>query len=151
MVVRYWPLDAAREERYCQPKATSVAFFDNAELDLKEPCHVLAIHRLRESRDFRRVFRRGKSTASVNFVLYWAPNREGFYRVGFSVSKKVGNAVERNRLKRILRECFHLVAKEVELPAVDFVIICRVHANSQPYEIILSDLKRLLRKGKFMV
>lgn len=112
---------------------------------------VLAVHRLKQTRDFRRVFRRGKSIASANFVLYWAPNREQSFRVGFSVSKKVGNAVERNRLKRLLRECFHEISKEIGLPAIDFVVVCRVAVKDKPYGAIDEDLRKLLRKAKFMV
>lgn len=112
---------------------------------------MLAIHRLKENRDFRRVFRRGKSAASSHFVLYWYWNREPEFRVGFSVSKKVGNAVERNRLKRILRECFHDLSKEYKLPSIDIVIVCRVRAKGQSYQVLYADLVKLLRRAKFMV
>lgn len=112
---------------------------------------MLAVHRLKENRDFRRVFRRGKSVASAHFVLYWNKNRESHFRVGFSVSKKVGNAVERNRLKRLLRECFHSVAQETELGPVDFVIVCRPKVKGQPFAVVQEDIRKLLRKAKFMV
>lgn len=110
-----------------------------------------AIHRLKENRDFRRVFRRGKSIATGRFVLYWAPNRQSTFRVGFSVSKKVGNAVERNRLKRLLRACYHDLSVETSLPAVDFVIICRQAATGAVFCEVRSDLEKLLRKAKFVV
>lgn len=110
-----------------------------------------AIHRLKENRDFRRVFRRGKSLATGRFVLYWTPNRQTSFRAGFSVSKKVGNAVERNRLKRLLRACFHDFSVETSLPPVDFVVVCRQGAAGAVFCDVRSDLEKLLRKAKFMV
>ena len=56
--------------------------------------------RLKDRNDFRRIYQRGKSVANPLFILYYRPNRQLGYRVGFSVSKKVGKAVVRNRVKR---------------------------------------------------
>jgi ribonuclease P protein component len=112
---------------------------------------VNAVHRLKQNRDFRRVFSRGRSVASRRLVLYWCPNRIGTFRVGFSISKKVGKAVERNRLKRILRECFHLHSQELAAHAVDFVVVCRPSASGAQFRELDEELMKLLRKGKFVV
>ena len=61
-------------------------------------------YRLQKNRAFQYVYRKGHSCACRNLVLLLAPGREK--KVGFSVSKKVGNAVTRNKVKRRLRECF---------------------------------------------
>ena len=62
-------------------------------------------HRLRQNRDFRSVFLRGSSFANRYYVLYILRKRKvEVTKIGFSVSKKVGNAVVRNRTKRLLRE-----------------------------------------------
>ncbi len=66
--------------------------------------------RLSRSSDFQRIYRQGSSTASRFLVLYWfkrptEPGDEG-PRLGLSVSKKLGGAVVRNRVKRLLREAF---------------------------------------------
>lgn len=108
-------------------------------------------NRLRENRDFRRVFQRGQSTATQRLVLYWLDNREPTFRVGFSISKKVGNAVTRNRLKRQLRACFLTLADELEANRTDFVVICRQSAADATFSDLMSDLRKLLRRAKFVI
>jgi ribonuclease P protein component len=85
---------------------------------------------LSRSADFDRVFRHGRSQAGREFVLYVFPRSEdeGPPRLGLSVSRKVGSAVERNRVKRLLREAFG--AGGVELPpGTDAVVVARPDAR----------------------
>ncbi len=83
--------------------------------------------RLSRSGDFDRVYREGTSCATRHLVLYSFPRSEGDaadLRLGVSVSRKVGGAVDRNRVKRALREAFWGLADE--LPAEhDFVLVAR--------------------------
>lgn len=110
-----------------------------------------AQHRLRENREFRRVFQRGRSVATGRLVLYWCDNRIGTFRVGFSVSRKVGNAVTRNRLKRLLRECFRKREDELRNVSTDFVVIARPSAAGMTYGEVEFEVTKLLRRAKFMV
>ena len=82
-------------------------------------------NRLSRSRDFDTVYRQGRSVSSRFLVLYWFPQEEpSAPRFGFSVPRSVGAAVERNRIKRQLREVW-----EQRMDAVpagrDYVLIVR--------------------------
>jgi len=84
--------------------------------------------RLSRSAEFDRVYREGRSHASRYLVVYSFPREEAGgdedARLGVSVGRKVGGAVERNRVKRLLRGAFWVIASD--LPAGhDFVVVAR--------------------------
>ncbi len=84
--------------------------------------------RLSRSAEFERVYRQGRSTANRHLVLYTFPNPSAERpRLGLSVSRKVGGAVERNRVKRMLRESFARVEAELRSDQ-DVVVVARPSA-----------------------
>lgn len=83
------------------------------------PKHV----RLLKSSDFERVFAARNSVGNSNLALFGAANELRHPRLGITVSRRVGNAVARNRWKRLLREAFRM--SQQELPSVDLVCVVR--------------------------
>src|ERR1700741_3459090 len=104
------------------------------------------MERLRQRADFLAAAR-GKSAATVGFILQ-SRNRgdEGPVRVGFTVSGKVGTAVERNRVRRRLREVVRLSAATELDRGHDYVFIGRRAALSVPFERLNEDLKGAVRR-----
>jgi ribonuclease P protein component len=83
--------------------------------------------RLSRSGDFDRVYRDGASHATRHLVLYSFPRgdeAEGGVRLGVSVSRKVGGSVDRNRVKRAMREAFWVLAERLP-DGYDFVLVAR--------------------------
>jgi ribonuclease P protein component len=103
-----------KEERNCHTKShVHVAF-----------TFIMKIIKLKENRDFRRVYNRGKSYVCPYFVVYMTPNRKNDIRLGITVGKKIGNAVKRNRAKRVITAAFSMLYPQI-LAGNDFVIVAR--------------------------
>ena len=107
---------------------------------------------LTRNNDFRRLYKRGKSLVDRNVVIYYSKNKLGFNRGGFTVGKKVGGAVTRNRAKRLMRESFRLLEPRL-VQGFDFVLVSRgrlPHLKRQAVDASLSHLLGsvgLLQKG----
>ncbi|MDD3336078.1 MAG: ribonuclease P protein component [Eubacteriales bacterium] len=99
-------------------------------------------HRLGPNRQFNYVYRRGKRVSSKDFTLLYVSNRQK--RVGFSVSKKVGVAVVRNRTKRRLREILRRLLPEMKNGL--YVFVTRPCVVQSTYEQMDAQVKSLLRR-----
>ena len=107
--------------------------------------------RLRNSRDYRRLSRVGRRWASQNFVVLVLPRGteagDGARRLGVTVSRRVGGAVVRNRVKRHIREWFRR-RREILDPGIDIVVIARASAASLRGSAIDRELSELLAAGR---
>ena len=103
-------------------------------------------HRLRTTEDFRRCYDAGHRAGNQHLLLFAAANEPEHARLGVSVSKKHGNAVKRNRKKRLLREAFRLC--QHDLPAIDLVIVPRQTDEStlQDFQASLTSLAHRLAR-----
>lgn len=107
-------------------------------------------YRIKKNQDFSLVFRKGKSVANRQFVLYvlHKPEQEHF-RIGLSVSKKIGNAVMRNQIKRRIREVCQQLKDELDHEK-DYVIIARKPTARMNFSEIKSSLIHLFRLAKVL-
>lgn len=100
---------------------------------------------LKRNNDFRRLYSRGKSFAGGYTVIYMSKNRLGVNRLGLTVSKSVGKAVTRNRLKRLMRESMRLMWDR--LPSgYDIVVVSRNRAVGKSQTQIMKDIEYAMRK-----
>ncbi|MGT2832199.1 ribonuclease P protein component [Streptococcus halotolerans] len=103
-------------------------------------------YRVKSEKDFQAIFNKGKSCANRKFVIYRLEKQQPHYRLGLSVSKKLGNAVTRNLIKRRLR---HIVMElDSGLRHHDFVIIARKGVEELTYQDMKSNLVHVLKIAK---
>ncbi|CQR45800.1 Ribonuclease P protein component [Paraliobacillus sp. PM-2] len=107
-------------------------------------------YRIKKNEEFQDVFKNGKSFANRQLVIYFLDNpKQPHFRIGLSVSKKIGNAVVRNRVKRYLRQAFLELKEQVD-PSFDIVIIARVPTKEMDYHQVKKSLKHVLSKTELL-
>jgi ribonuclease P protein component len=107
-------------------------------------------HRLAKREDFNKVYRAGKSAANRQFVLYYLPRPDnGPFRLGVSVSKKLGNAVVRNRLRRMMKEIVRAHEQKVT-GEIDFILIARKPVAEMDYAEMEKSLLHVLKKASLL-
>jgi len=101
--------------------------------------------RVRKRKNYLSIYQGGVRVHSNNFTVILNPNPSGEKRLGVAVSKKVGNAVKRNRIKRLLREFFRL--NKDRLPdSKDMVIIAKKDVSLLKYQDVCLELADLFKK-----
>ncbi len=109
--------------------------------------------RLKRRAEFLRVAKTGRKAATHGLVLQALartepdPAHPGPARLGFTVTKKVGNAVIRNRTRRRLKEAARLLLRERSVVGVDLVVIGRDGTRARPFTALMDDLRRALDKA----
>ncbi len=105
-------------------------------------------YRIKKNKDFQVVFKKGNSFANRQFVLYILQKpEEKEFRIGLSVSKKIGNAVTRNKVKRLIRQVFSEEKHRIS-NGKEFIIIARKPAAEMNYHEVKGSLNHLFRKAK---
>ena len=103
-------------------------------------------YRLGENKNYRFVYRRGKSIPSRNVVLVHLKGRD--LKIGFSVSGKVGNAVTRNRIRRWMREDVRRM--RAQMKCGKYIFVARPSAKNVPHEALTRELRSLLVRAKLL-
>ncbi len=101
--------------------------------------------RLKKRRQFVRVTDKGRKLVSSGLILLYAPNDTDTNAVGFTVTKKIGNAVVRNRIRRRLREIVRLYLPKFKKTGYDFVVIGRKSTADRPFYRLKKDFLYLLK------
>ena len=101
--------------------------------------------RLTDSPEFERVYRQGAACKGRLFSVHAFPNEFGTPRLGLSVSRRVGNAVTRNAVRRRLREVFHASLPEVP-GRWDLVVSARPESAEAGFDELNQEFARALRK-----
>ena len=105
---------------------------------------------LKRNKEFRYVYRRGNSKANELMVVIFTKNRTpALKHIGFSVSKKLGNSVCRNRVKRRLRSAFDTVFGEIK-PGYNMIVIARAPILGADFSDICAAARSLLRRGDLL-
>lgn len=98
---------------------------------------------LKENKDFRRLYYRGKSAASPCLVTYVMKNRSGHVRVGITSGKKIGKAVQRNRARRVIRAAFSELENRIS-SGCDIVFVARTKTTEVKMQSVLADMEKQL-------
>ncbi|MBN1217987.1 MAG: ribonuclease P protein component [Anaerolineae bacterium] len=107
-------------------------------------------YRLRRNSDFQQVRQHGKFNASPLMVLAFLRNELDHSRFGFVVNKRLGQAVQRNKIKRRMREATRLRMDRVK-PGFDLVLIARQPICEASYTEIEESLEHLLKKSGLLL
>ena len=100
--------------------------------------------RLTRKSDFQTIFKNGTRYSTENFIIIIHQNNRDIRRIGISVSKKVGGAVKRNRVKRLVREFFRL--HKDQLPdSKDFLFIAKPGSTQLNYRGLSEEIVRIFR------
>ena len=105
---------------------------------------------IKKDSDFRKVYQRGKSLADRNLVIYTMKNKSDKSRIGISISKKVGKAHERNRIRRCIKEAYRLNIDDKVLGGYDLVFIARINAADKDYKELVRSLKYICKKANII-
>ncbi|MBU1657908.1 ribonuclease P protein component [bacterium] len=100
---------------------------------------------MKQHREFQSIYKRGKSSHSNSVVLFFLP-QNGIHKIGFTATKKIGNAVKRNRAKRRLRALFC----EYSTLLIDgtYIFVAKQLTYEAPYEQLKKDFEIVLHKAK---
>lgn len=105
--------------------------------------------KLKNNREFKKVYSYGNSYANKYLVIFFIKNNLGYNRVGFSVTKKIGKSVVRNRIRRLIKEAYRLNSDKLK-QGYDLVFLPRKMAVGHGFKEIESAMIHLFKKTKLL-
>jgi len=104
--------------------------------------------RIQKSREFEEIFKKGERYSTENFLVIIHPNHYERRRLGIVVSRKTGNAVERNRIKRLVKEFFRL--NKVQFPeSCDLLFVVKRRLQKSNYATVCEELRAVFESHPF--
>lgn len=103
------------------------------------------INRIKKRKEFNYIFKNGKSISSKNIVLIYTPSKLKVYKIGYSVSKKVGKAVVRNKVKRRMKEAVLKVTSKL-VPKMNYIFVAKPSASEATFLEICENINFLVNK-----
>ncbi len=101
---------------------------------------------LRKNYEFSRVYQRGRFISGRYVVLHYLKRRGSLKRLGVTASRKISGSVQRNRMKRLLRESYRLVERDVK-QGYDMVLVGRDTHDAPGLGHVMPELLRLLKRA----
>lgn len=106
-------------------------------------------HRLRKNNEFQKVYKKGKNYWNKYVVMYAMKNGKDYTRVGFSLTRKYGNSVERNRTRRRMKEIYRLNSDRV-IGGYDLIFIPKMRTKNSSYNEIENAMINLLKRSRLL-
>ncbi len=103
-------------------------------------------HRINKKKEYNNIYKKGKKIPGKYMVVFIIKSEREYSRYGFVTSKKVGNAVKRNRAKRRLRTVIYRNMSDIK-DSVDVVIVARTAINEASWDDLNSEYIRVMRKA----
>ena len=102
---------------------------------------------IKKNFEFKRVLSRGKAVSGKNIAIYFFPNKLNQVRFGFAIGKKAGKAVERNRIKRIIKEAVRLTPLKLDR-GMDMIFVWKNKISAQVVDFfeIKKEIEYLYKK-----
>lgn len=147
MAARFWPGEDRRVESGCQRKGHCrglfyyvLPFYLVREASMR---HTVAINR---NGQFLRIYKKGSSLAGKYLVLYYRKNRKKGNGLGITVTKKIGKAVVRNRIRRLVKENYRLMEESIDM-GYDIIFVARMKARYADFYTIQKAMEQLLKQA----
>lgn len=110
---------------------------------------IIKTQSIKNDYEYRRIYRRGKSFVNPAVVIYILKNKKKINRIGITTSRKIGNAVKRNRDRRIIREAYRQLEGEIAL-GYDIIFVARGKTNSLKTQELLRAVRGIFVSAKLI-
>lgn len=106
-------------------------------------------HRLRKNKHFQYIYRKGQAKQSAYITVVFVKTHIQPFKVGFSVTKKVGKSVVRSRIKRLMTEAFNKIEMQVNT-GYNYIFVAKPEISKLSQVEILKEMQKVLRKANLL-